>query len=154
MNQSEQIARRLEAVILNGTWIANTNMKAQIMELDHVSATERWQNYNSIAMLTFHLNYYIAGILEVFDGGDLTIRDKFSFDMPVIGSESEWADLRQQLFDNTERLVVKITQMPVEQLDQVFVDPAYGDYRRNIAGLIEHCYYHLGQVVLLKKMLK
>jgi hypothetical protein len=37
-------------------------------------------------------------------------------------------------------------------LDAVFVDAKYGDYARNIEGVIEHSYYHLGQVVLVRKM--
>jgi hypothetical protein len=36
--------------------------------------------------------------------------------------------------------------------DQPFVDEKYGTYLRNIEGVIEHSYYHLGQVSLLKKM--
>ncbi|MEG1022142.1 MAG: hypothetical protein RSE50_11550 [Myroides sp.] len=40
-----------------------------------------------------------------------------------------------------------------EKLDSVFVDEKYGSYRRNIEAMIEHSYYHLGQIVLIKKML-
>ncbi len=35
-------------------------------------------------MLTQHVNYYISGVLNVFDGGTLDIRDKLSFDFPAI----------------------------------------------------------------------
>lgn len=34
MNQSLQIANRFREVILNGTWIANTNFKDQLVDLD------------------------------------------------------------------------------------------------------------------------
>jgi len=37
-------------------------------------------------------------------------------------------------------------------LDSVFVDEKYGTYLRNIEGVIEHCYYHLGQISLIKKL--
>ena len=43
--------------------------------------------------------------------------------------------------------------MSEEKLDEAFVDEKYGTYHRNIDGMIEHCYYHLGQIVLIKKML-
>jgi len=29
----------------------------------------------------------------------------------------------------------------------------YGNYFRNIVGVIEHIHYHLGQIVLIKKIL-
>ena len=35
----------------------------------------------------------------------------------------------------------------------VFVKPEYGNYYRNLHGLIEHTHYHLGQVALIKKLL-
>ena len=41
--------------------------------------------------------------------------------------------------------------MPEEELNQVFVDEKYGTFHRNINALIEHGYYHLGQIVLIKK---
>jgi hypothetical protein len=39
------------------------------------------------------------------------------------------------------------------RLDQSFVDEKYGTWLRNIEGVIEHCYYHLGQVSLIRKMI-
>jgi hypothetical protein len=30
----------------------------------------------------------------------------------------------------------------------------YGNYYRNLHGIIEHTHYHLGQIVLIKKLLK
>ncbi|MGJ8593340.1 MAG: hypothetical protein ACSHXF_12375 [Aquaticitalea sp.] len=44
--------------------------------------------------------------------------------------------------------------MPDSQLNAVFVDAKYGTYLRNIDGMIEHSYYHLGQIVLIKKLLQ
>jgi len=43
--------------------------------------------------------------------------------------------------------------MSEEKLDSVFIDEMYGSYRRNIEATIEHSYYHLGQVSLIKKMI-
>jgi hypothetical protein len=43
--------------------------------------------------------------------------------------------------------------MSQNQLDEVFVDKKYGTYLRNIEAVIEHSYYHLGQIVLIKKMI-
>ena len=44
-----------------------------------------------------------------------------------------------------------VEQMPEEKLHEIFIDEKYGTYLQNIESMIEHCYYHLGQVVLLKK---
>ena len=56
-------------------------------------AVTKIDSLNTIAMLTFHIDYYIAGIVNVFEGGDLEIKDKFSFDLPSIESQQQWEDL-------------------------------------------------------------
>jgi len=43
--------------------------------------------------------------------------------------------------------------MPDEKLAEGFVDEKYGNYFRNIHAMIEHSYYHLGQIVILKKII-
>ena len=43
--------------------------------------------------------------------------------------------------------------MTEEKLNEHFVDEKYGNYQRNIDAMIEHSYYHLGQIVMIKKML-
>lgn len=105
-------------------------------------------------MLTFHIDYYIAGIINVLEGGDLEIRDQFSFDLPPLESQKQWEDLLNKLWADSEKFASLLEQMPDSQLDEVFVDEKYGTYRRNIDGMIEHSYYHLGQITLLKKLLK
>jgi hypothetical protein len=47
----------------------------------------------------------------------------------------------------------KVEQLDTEIFDQPFFDEKYGSYLRNIEGIIEHCYYHLGQIVLIKKII-
>jgi hypothetical protein len=37
--------------------------------------------------------------------------------------------------------------------DKPFIDEKYGTFLRNIEGVIEHSYYHLGQISLIRKMI-
>ena len=139
--------------MLDGKWIANTNIKDQILDLTLEQALAKVANLNTIAGLIFHLNYYIAGVLKVFEGGNLDIRDKFSFDIPEMHSEDDWLNLKKELFANTEKFANHVENMTEEKLSKVFVREQYGDYRRNIEAMTEHAYYHLGQITLLKKMI-
>jgi hypothetical protein len=152
MTRNDFLANRLREVLLNGKWIANTNFKEQISSVSWKQATQKVDNLNTIALLTFHINYYLKGLLNVFNGGDLEIRDKYSFDLPEIKSESEWNDLVNDFIGNAEMFANKVEQMEESRLDQPFVDEKYGTYLRNIEGVIEHSYYHFGQVSLLKKL--
>jgi hypothetical protein len=78
MTRNVAIANRLREVLLNGKWIANTNFKEQIESVSWQQAIQKIDNLNTIALLTFHINYYLKGILNVFNGGELSIRDKYS----------------------------------------------------------------------------
>lgn len=154
MSSVSQLAKRFREVLLDGLWIANTNFKDQLSDVTWQQAVTKIDSLNTIAMLTFHIDYYIAGIVNVFEGGDLEIKDKFSFDIPSIESQQQWEALLSKLWTDSERFAALLEQMPDSQLDEVFVDEKYGTYRRNIDGVIEHSYYHLGQITLIKKLLK
>lgn len=152
MNLTKQIAGQLREIYLNGTWVA-TNFKAQLSDLTWEQATTRVGSLNTIAALTFHVDYYVAGILNVLEGGSLDIRDKYSFDLPPIESQADWEALLEKMWRDAERIATVVEQMPDEKLEEDFFDEKYGNYSRNLLGMIEHSYYHLGQVVLIKKLL-
>ncbi len=153
MEHSKRLATRLRDVVLSGFWVAGTNCKKLLSDVTWKQATQNVKSLNTIALLTFHINYYIAGVLNVFEGGNLEIRDAYSFDAPQILSERDWVNLCNDLWTNTERLANCIEQTPDEQWHKTFVDEKYGSYQRNIEGIIEHCYYHFGQISLIKKMI-
>lgn len=153
MERSKNLANRLNEVLLNGRWIANTNYKEQLEGLPWELAIRNIGSLNSIAALTYHVNYYLAGILNVFKGGPLEIRDKYSFDLPPIASEEDWLKQVDEFLANAGEFVIQVSQLDDSKLDSVFVHEKYGTYLRNIEGVIEHSYYHLGQLSLIRKML-
>jgi uncharacterized damage-inducible protein DinB len=151
MKKTQQIASRFREVILNGTWIANTNYKEQLTNLDWKIATTKFHSFNTIAILSQHIHYYISGILKVLNGGTLDIKDQFSFDFPAIESQQDWENFLSKFWKDSEEFAHLIEQMPDEKLEAIFVEAKYGTYQRNIDAMIEHSYYHLGQIVLIKK---
>jgi len=153
MKQTKQLANRLREVILNGTWIANTNYKDQLEDLDWKLANVKFETFNTISDLAQHMHYYISGITNVFVNNTLEIRDKYSFDFSPIQSQQEWERFLNQFWNDTAQLANLIEKLPEETLNNEFVDKKYGTFLRNIDGMIEHSYYHLGQIVLIKKIL-
>lgn len=152
IEMNKDLANRLREVLLSGKWIANTNFKEQITCISWEQAIEKIENLNTISLLTFHVNYYLKGLLQVFEGGNLEIKDKFSFDMPEIVSETDWLNLVNEFVSNAERFINHVEKMDDNLLKQPFVKEEYGSYLRNIEAQIEHSYYHLGQVSLIKKL--
>jgi uncharacterized damage-inducible protein DinB len=152
MKLTTALAKRFREIILNGDWVVATNFKDQLSDLTWKQATTKIGSLNTIAALTFHVDYYIAGILNVFEGGSLDIRDKYSFNLPPIKSKEDWEKLLDKIWNDAEKFANLIELMPDKKLEEVFADKKYGSYERNINAMIEHGYYHLGQITLIKKM--
>ncbi|MCH5721384.1 DinB family protein [Niabella hibiscisoli] len=152
MERAVFLANRLREVYLNGRWIANTNYKDQLLSVNREQAIKQVGDLNTIAALTFHINYYLEGILHVFNGGQLEISDRYSFDLPPVETDADWEKLVNSLLTNAEKFAEAVSQMDDALFDQVFVDEKYDTYLRNIQGVLEHSYYHLGQIVLIRKL--
>jgi hypothetical protein len=152
MENARQIANRFREVILNGTWIANTNFKDQLEGLNWEIATTEIKSLNTISVLAQHIHYYINGINSAFKYGKLEIKDKLSFDFPKIKSQQEWDAFLIRFWQDSEEFASLVENMPNSKLHQLFIDEKYGTVYRNIDAMIEHSYYHLGQIVLLKKI--
>ena len=105
-------------------------------------------------MLAQHIHYYINGLKNVFLGGNLDIKDKFSFDFKPMESQLEWEVFLNKFWKDSEEFANLIEQMSESKLDEVFIDAKYGSFQRNIDAMIEHSYYHLGQIVLLRKLIE
>lgn len=153
MERKIDLANRLREVLLSGKWIANTNFKEQIQSIHWEHAIKKINNLNTISLLTFHINYYLKGLLNVLNGGDLEIKDKYSFDLKEIKSKEDWDVLKNDFITNATLFITKVEQIDENKLDHPFVQVQYGTYLRNIEAVIEHSYYHLGQISLLKKMM-
>ncbi|ARV08995.1 hypothetical protein BTO05_04860 [Winogradskyella sp. PC-19] len=149
----ELLSKHFKSIFFGGNWTA-VNVKDTLDSIVLEEANYKVNNCNTIAHLIFHINYYIEGVLPVFDGGNLDIKDKFSYDAPIFKNESEWKDFKVKVLKNAEDLNHKISQLNEDQLFQPFVAEKYGTYYSNIHGIIEHTHYHLGQIVILKKLIE
>lgn len=154
MNINEYLANRLREILLSGKWVIGTNFKEQIEDLTWVEATKQVESFNSISDITFHIHYYLSGVMDVFNGGDLTIRDKYSFDAPEIKSEKDWNLRKEKFVRDSEIFIQLVENMEVERLMDVFVKEEYGSFYRSVDVIIEHTYYHLGQIILIKKKIR
>lgn len=148
----QHIAKHFRSVFFGGNW-TSSNLKDQLADVSWQQATTQVYDLNTIATLTHHLSYYVTGVLSVLKGGELTIRDKFSFTHVPIKSADDWKEMQAKIWAEVEEFATLVEQLPEETLWDTFTDPKYGNYYSNLHGIIEHAHYHLGQVVLVKKVL-
>jgi uncharacterized damage-inducible protein DinB len=151
MNVPAQIANHFRQVHFGGNWTA-VNLKQTLSDITWQQATTKVNSLNTIAALVFHINYYVSAVLNVLQGTPMSAHDKYSFDLPPIESEEDWKKLLDKTWSDAEKFAELVEQLPDSKLGDIFVMEKYGTYHRNLLGVIEHTHYHLGQIVLIKKI--
>jgi 1,2-phenylacetyl-CoA epoxidase catalytic subunit len=152
MSLTAQIAKHFREIHFGENWTVS-NLREHLADVTWQQATTQVPNLNTIAALTFHINYFVAAALVVLEGGKLNSKDAYSFDHPPIQNQEDWQNMLDKMWADAGRFALLVEQLPESKLWETFEDERYGNYYRNIHGIIEHSHYHLGQIVLIKKML-
>lgn len=151
MRITKQIAEHLRQVYFGGNW-TYSDMKNVLADISCEQASKKIDSFNTIAVLVFHTNYFVCVAIMVLRGEPLTAHDKYSFDLPPNLTDEGWQKLKAKSFTDAETLALLIEQLPENKLWDDFADKKYGNYYRNLHGIIEHTHYHLGQIAILKKL--
>lgn len=153
MQLSTQLAKHLREVHfgVNWTWV---NMKDSLADVDWQQATTKVHSFNTIATLVYHIHYFVIVAGRVLEGGPLEGNDKYSFDHPPIQSQEDWEQFLGKVWNGANHFADLVEKLPDGKLWETFSEEKYGTYYRNIQGIIEHTHYHLGQITLIKKLLR
>jgi hypothetical protein len=153
MNLTAHIAKHFREIHfgVNWTW---SNLKDHLSDVTWQEATTQVHSLNTIVALVYHINYFVSVILKALEGGPLEGSDKYSFDHPPIQSQEDWEKLLEKTWSDAEKFAMLVEQLPEQKLWETFGEEKYGNYYRNLHGVIEHNHYHLGQIVLIKKILR
>lgn len=152
LTATKQLAKHFREVYFGDNW-TSVNLKDTVATISWQQAVTKVHDLNTIAALVFHINYYVSAVLKVLQGAPLSASDKFSFDLPPINTEEDWQKLIIKTFTEAELFAAQIEKLDEAKLFEDFADTRYGNYYHNLFGIIEHTYYHLGQIVLIKKII-
>lgn len=150
---TRHIAKHFREVHFGGNWTCS-NLKENLAGITWQEATKEVYSLNSIATLVFHINYYVAAVIKALNGEPLNAKDADSFNLPPIHNQQDWENLCDQALADAEIFANLVEQLPENKLWENFTDEKYGIYYRNLHGIIEHTHYHLGQIAVLKKIIK
>lgn len=153
MSTAKQLSEHIRQFYQGGNWTCST-IKELLSDIQWEESLIKINGLNTIATLTYHIHYFVKVINKVLEGGPLEGSDKFSFDHPPIASQSDWDNIIQEVFAAGEQFAEHTAQCTEDQLTKMFPDEKYGSFLRNIMGIIEHSHYHLGQIAIIKKMIR
>lgn len=153
MNTPRHIAKHFRDVFFGGNW-TDSNLKGQLAGVTWEQATTQVHEFNSIATLTFHIHYFVGVALKVLQGGPLEGKDALSFDHPPINNQEDWENMLERIWKDANEFEALTEKLPEDKLWEPFTDKKFGNYYRNLNGIIEHTHYHLGQIALIKKLVQ
>lgn len=107
---------------------------------------------NSIAMLVYHIKFYNDVVRLRLAGEKPAVGPANGFDV-AINTDADWQQLKADCIASFKTLANDIKALPDEKLWQ---HPAgSGDtFYKSFHGIAEHGHYHLGEIVLLKKIIR
>ncbi|MCF6402548.1 DinB family protein [Chitinophaga filiformis] len=153
MNILTQISTHLLDVIEGENW-TDVNIMDSLKDVTVQEATLKTKaSPNTIAALVNHLIYWNRVMIQRINGIRVTIPDVNGFDVPGLTSEQDWTNLKKELVASAYELAEAIKKVNESRLPEPIVADHSSTYR-NLQGTVEHLHYHLGQIVILKKLIK
>lgn len=152
MQTTKQIAKHFHDCYFGGNW-TTVDLKKLMEGLTVEQATTKVYDLNTIATIVYHLNYFVHEVSKVLEGSPLLAKDKYSFDHPPLNTQEDWEQFLEQVWKDGKHFAQLIEGLDDAILKQDFSDNKYGNYFRNLFGIIEHTHYHLGQIAIVKKIL-
>jgi uncharacterized damage-inducible protein DinB len=153
MKTTELIAQHIVEVFEGGNW-TDVNFKDTLRDINYKEATTVTKaSYNTIAALVYHTCFYNEVVLKRLQGTNPVINDKNGFDLPPVKNEDDWKNLKQRCFQSAQELAEAAKKLPDEKLSTLTIT-GHSTHYKALHGVAEHGHYHLGQIVLLKKLVK
>lgn len=153
MEVLKSIAQHLKEVHYGGNWTEVSIADALIDVAFEEANTQTIMSVNTIAMLLHHITYWNRIIVQRANGTVPFINAANGFNVPDINSVNDWEMLKQDNLRSAEELAAVILNFDADKLNTPIL-PEHDTAYRNFQGSVEHVHYHLGQMVMIKKLVK
>lgn len=153
MDIVKELTKQYKQLVYGGNW-SEVNLKDVLQDISLAEAEINIGSLNSIHQLTHHIHYYILIQIQVLKGMTMKGTDADSFKAKPLKCEDDWEIYKASILTDADLYIQWIESFPKEKLTDVFINEKYGNYHRNLYGNLEHIYYHMGQIALLKKMIR
>jgi hypothetical protein len=152
-NITHAIAQHIRDIHFGNNW-SDIDMTTTLADVTWQQAVATpIPNANSIAVLVFHTNFYLNYVHKSIKEGVYKFDHDDSFKMPPIESEADWQALLKKTWDDAEAFAQMVEKLDVGVGFYTAVPPFQSSFYKNLQGIVEHNHYHLGQIVVLKKLL-
>jgi len=146
------IAQHILEVYEGNNW-TDVNIAGTIEDVSCQQAQQKTvASQNTIAALLHHLYYWNGIMMQRANGENPSIPAANGFDVDELKNENDWNDLKEKTHQSFIELANAVTNFPEEKLNETS-PTGRSSYYKNFQGIVEHAHYHLGQMVMIKRLL-
>jgi uncharacterized damage-inducible protein DinB len=152
MNIPHLIAAHILEVYEGNNW-TDINIADIIKDVDREQAQQKTAGSpNTIASLLHHLYYWNGIVLQRLHGKNPFVPETNGFDVGELNNDNDWNMLKEKTHNSFIELSEAVKNFSEEKLSEPYAE-GRSSYYKNFHGIVEHAHYHLGQMVIIKKLL-
>jgi uncharacterized damage-inducible protein DinB len=144
-----QLAFELEQVQKGNCWIGNNAMEILDGINWKMATCKAFATGNSIWEITNHIAHWREVVTRRLSFVPIKEAEITGMEAPALPTAEDWSKTLERFNNSFEKLQQAILAFPEDKLETMLTS---GTYLSTIIGLIEHDTYHLGQIILLKRM--
>ena len=153
MNIPEAIAQHVLEVHEGNNW-TEVDLVHTLQDVTLAEAVARTPaSPNTIAAVLRHLTYWNRVMARRAQGQATEVGPANGFDGPDLRTEADWAELQADNLRSAHELAEAIRGFAADKLEDAIL-PTYSSAYKNLQGAVEHIHYHLGQLVVLKNLVR
>jgi hypothetical protein len=153
MTTAEHIAQHLLDVHEGGNW-TEVDIMSTLKDVTFQEAiTVTPASVNTIATILHHITFYNIIVRERLKGIGIEIPESNGFDMQPLTSDKDWKNLRAENIKSAHELADGMRLVDEAKLHQPIIE-GQSTFYKNMQGCLEHIHYHLGQIILLKNLIR
>jgi len=151
MKETKRIAKLFEDLYNGRPWVDVTIMDTLKNISAEQSAKKIIPERNSIWQIINHMIAWRENVLLRVQGNEMITPNNNYFTQLEIISETEWQKALERLVNSQEQWIHFLENFDESQFDKIYASNKM-TYYEHIHGILQHDAYHLGQIVLLSKL--
>jgi|SRR5205809_625301 len=152
MTITSLIADHIKQVYEGDNW-TDVNITDTIKDISCQQAQQKTEaSPNTIASLLHHLYFWNGMMLQRLKGYNPAVPAINGYDVAELKNDNDWDELKEQTHQSFIQLADAVKNFPEEKLYELSPTGKSSNYK-NFQGIAEHAHYHLGQIVILKKLI-
>lgn len=152
MKAKERITKLFEDIYDGDPWI-DVTLQGTLKNISAAKAAKKISpDRNSIWQIVNHLISWRENVLQRVQGKMITTPDNNYFTGIIDTSDAAWQSTLKRLENSQQQWITFLANFNESEFDKIYPNNNMS-YYDHVNGIIQHDAYHLGQIVLLSKLL-